>query len=128
MHANKVWNKSKIIDAIKDWAVQHNHPPTSTNWLHTSYEQEDKHPSYSTVVNYFGSWADALEAAGYQGYHKRLTPLELIAEKSNDEIAKIEIEIESCDSMMKRLKSERTVLKRAAKSFDNELEKHATTV
>lgn len=51
----KVWTREKIIAAIQAFAAEHGRPPTSTE--RPSMAQQSKRE--------FGSWADAVEAAGF---------------------------------------------------------------
>jgi hypothetical protein len=58
----KTWTKDKIIEAIVAHADLHDgEPPASRDWVNGS----PSHPSLYNVKAIFGSWADAVEAAGF---------------------------------------------------------------
>lgn len=54
------WTRDAIIQALHQWAETHGGPPDAKEW-----EKGGDHPSYATVRNHFGTWANALAAAGY---------------------------------------------------------------
>lgn len=55
------WPKERIIERIREWEAIHGRPPTSWDWRYAS----NGYPNYSSVLKRFGSWADAIEAAGF---------------------------------------------------------------
>lgn len=55
------WTRDKIIAAIKAFGREHDRPPTADEWRHVGATT----PNYSAVVTHCGSWADAIEAAGF---------------------------------------------------------------
>jgi len=59
--AHPVWSEPDVIDAIKTWADEHDRqPPSRADWkrAHAS------HPSYTTARRLFGTWTNAIRAAG----------------------------------------------------------------
>lgn len=74
---NKTWTRETLIGELRRWAAEYGAPPAAADWnraLARRQGREDvaqRHaagdwPSYSTIVNYFGSWSAAITAAGYQ--------------------------------------------------------------
>lgn len=55
------WSQDGVVRAIQRWAAQHGAPPRGTDWMRAGQEW----PSRGTVVHLFGSWASAVEAAGF---------------------------------------------------------------
>jgi hypothetical protein len=55
------WNRDEIIDEIGRWAEEHGYPPTRRDWMLATVE----HPNYAMAVKVCGSWADAVESAGF---------------------------------------------------------------
>lgn len=53
------WTRERCIQAIKDYAVRHGHVPQAKNFT-------PPWPSVDTVKRLCGSWADAVEAAGFE--------------------------------------------------------------
>jgi Homing endonuclease associated repeat len=49
----------RIVAALKDWADANAHAPTQKQW-----QAAGRVPSATTIRRHFGSWADALDAAG----------------------------------------------------------------
>lgn len=61
--STKAWQPDEIIDAIRRWADDHDgEPPTAIDWR----RKLDSYPVTSTVQRVFGSWADAIAAAGFE--------------------------------------------------------------
>jgi hypothetical protein len=74
------WDRERIIGAICAWAEETGAPPFSYEWSPgsarslgligpelTKWEREHpRWPGNSTVYRYFGSWPEALEAAGFE--------------------------------------------------------------
>jgi hypothetical protein len=66
LHENRHWTQERIIDAIKRFAAEHGRPPVAPEWLYGSHGKNgDGYPYATTVLNEFGSWANAIEAAGF---------------------------------------------------------------
>jgi Homing endonuclease associated repeat len=55
-----IWTDERIVAALKDWAGANGDAPTQKQW-----EAAGGIPSATTVRRHFGSWADALDAAGF---------------------------------------------------------------
>lgn len=69
------WTRERIIEAIQLWAEQHDgQPPTSQDWGNGIGKTPPGWPAYSTVRNKFGTWTDAIEAAGFQTFEKTGKP------------------------------------------------------
>lgn len=71
---SKYWTRERVIEAIQTWADEHGRPPAVADWCHAS--KDGSHPSATRVYRSrdrdsapFASWADAIEAAGYQRPH-----------------------------------------------------------
>jgi DNA invertase Pin-like site-specific DNA recombinase len=54
------WHPGEIIHALNAWAAEHGRAPHTRDWSRANPE----HPSYTTVIDRFGRWNAALEAAG----------------------------------------------------------------
>lgn len=54
------WTPEEVIDALRAWAVRHGHPPTAVEWHCAS----PVNPTAQTAAKPFGSWPNALLAAG----------------------------------------------------------------
>ena len=77
--ANRVWTHEAIIEAIKAFATQYGRPPVSTEWnpaCSTKHRREadwaikrEGWPCTPTVIRRFGSWATAIDAAGFPRPH-----------------------------------------------------------
>lgn len=57
----RAWDKADITAAIQRWHGEYGHPPTSTEWM----RRVDGYPTTTTVAARFGSWANAIEQAGF---------------------------------------------------------------
>lgn len=63
-HYDRRWTPETIIEAIQRWALTHDgQPPAARDWL-VGHRGED-YPAVATVMANFGSWANAIEAAGF---------------------------------------------------------------
>lgn len=67
------WNKERIVEAIQRFAEEHGRRPSSSEWLSPTADQKkntrfgkDGYPYATTVLYHFGSWANAIEAAGFE--------------------------------------------------------------
>lgn len=72
-NGNSYWTKELIIDAIKRFAEIHGRRPSSSEWLSVREKHkrlgrnsDERYPYAATVLYHFGSWADAIEAAGFE--------------------------------------------------------------
>jgi hypothetical protein len=54
------YTKDQLIGMIRDWVQRTGDIPTVREW-----NADERTPKQSTVINYFGSWKAAIEAAGY---------------------------------------------------------------
>ncbi len=65
------WTDEDILDAIRHWATEHGQPPTANHWRN----RHNGYPSLSVVTGHFGSWATAIERAGFprpvRGLHRQ---------------------------------------------------------
>lgn len=73
--AHKVWTREAIIAAVQRWADEHGLvPPTSGDWNSTLArkagrpERGTEYPSVHTVQDEFGSWSEAIRAAGFDAF------------------------------------------------------------
>lgn len=55
-----VWTDERIVGALKDWADANGDAPTQKKW-----QAAGRVPSATTIRRHFGSWPDALDAAGF---------------------------------------------------------------
>jgi hypothetical protein len=71
------WTHERIIEAIERWVTIHGEPPTTSEWGRSHHgapewrkkrmaETPGRWPELRVVQGMFGSWANAIEAAGYQ--------------------------------------------------------------
>jgi hypothetical protein len=56
------WDRSRILQAMREWTTQHGHAPTQAQWA--PRDPTGRRPSYSVVVRRFESWTAALQEAG----------------------------------------------------------------
>ena len=67
LHESRYWTRERIIEAIQRYAREHGHRPLATDWLKPGRGRNgDGYPSTNTVRVAFGSWADGIEAAGFE--------------------------------------------------------------
>lgn len=59
--ANAKWTKDTVVVAIQRFAAEHGRPPTATEWRRLG----DYTPPTNAVLRVWGSWANAVEAAGF---------------------------------------------------------------
>lgn len=64
VEANRVYDRDSIIEVIREFARIHGRPPLATEWL----RRGDVEPQIyvHTCQTVFGSWANAIEAAGFE--------------------------------------------------------------
>ena len=60
------WSREEIVAALQEFAQRHGKTPRPGDWTRMSSPGEPAHPSRQTVVNQFGDWNAALEAAGLE--------------------------------------------------------------
>lgn len=71
-----MWSRERVIECIKEFKERYGVLPTSTDWNaamakylgHDERVQrwnENKWPATNTVIARFGSWSNAIEAAGF---------------------------------------------------------------
>jgi len=61
------WTKEAIIEAVHIFAKENGRRPASTEWLlNTGPNRDPRFPNAATVLDRFGSWANAIEAAGFE--------------------------------------------------------------
>lgn len=61
-HEQRYWTSERIIKSIQRWASERGQPPSARDWLvfpHKGF------PGVPTVQREFGTWAAAIEAAGF---------------------------------------------------------------
>ncbi|HKI91412.1 MAG TPA: hypothetical protein VJ986_03850 [Gaiellaceae bacterium] len=56
------WTPETVIYAITLWYRQHSRPPYTSEWDQAG----ENHPSRQTVARVFGSWNEAMAAAGFK--------------------------------------------------------------
>ncbi len=64
-HEERYWTEERIIAAIQQFAAEHGRRPLASEWQHVG-QQKGTYPNTGTVLHVFGSWADGIEAAGYE--------------------------------------------------------------
>jgi hypothetical protein len=86
----KVWTRERVVDAIRRFAAENGRPPVSTEWSHS--DRGDGYPALTSVYQNsaspnapFRSWADAIEAAGFDrprvgGYRRSEETLRRLSE------------------------------------------------
>lgn len=58
----QVWNEETVIEAIQDFVYTNGRLPLAEEWQ----KQSDlTRPSYKSIMNVFGRWNKAIEAAGF---------------------------------------------------------------
>jgi hypothetical protein len=63
-HETARWTPEAILNAIRQWAADHDgDPPRAPAWL--ARHDTEHFPYASTVLNAFGTWNAAIEAAGF---------------------------------------------------------------
>lgn len=60
------WTEEKIIAAIQEWVRLHGDIPKMTDWSRDPEARADpRWPTHTTVIRGFGTWNNAMRAAGY---------------------------------------------------------------
>jgi hypothetical protein len=75
---NTKWTREAIFHAIREWTSEHGgRPPSAENWnphlarangayeRAQAFEDDDRWPYSSTVIERFGSWNEAIRQAGF---------------------------------------------------------------
>ncbi|WP_217923746.1 homing endonuclease associated repeat-containing protein [Miltoncostaea oceani] len=76
-----IWSRAMVIDAMKAWAAEHGHAPSTGDWSHACPNRT--HPSFATTIRVFGTWLEGIRAAGLEpvaaGRRRRWTRETIIA-------------------------------------------------
>jgi hypothetical protein len=56
------WTQERIIAAVRAHVLEHGEPPRANDWR--AADPDGLRPTQNTVAHYFGSWNDAITAAG----------------------------------------------------------------
>lgn len=69
-HNARVWTRERCIAGIQEYARRYGHPPVSTDWLTTTRRERTEpdgyeYPHVNVVQRECGSWANAIELAGF---------------------------------------------------------------
>jgi hypothetical protein len=70
--ARTLWTSETIVSAIQRWAAETGGPPTACDWNTAQARATGRpprsphYPPASTVQKVFGSWSNAIEAAGFE--------------------------------------------------------------
>lgn len=81
MRRRKKWSRERIVAMIREWADIYGEPPHADDWNPHSVKarntphapeierrfRDGEWPHLTTVTRYFGSWNEAIEAAGFKG-------------------------------------------------------------
>jgi len=59
----RVWDEEKVVAAIQKFYEVHGKTPSALQW---EYKHHNDYPTTGTVLNVFGKWNKAIEAAGYK--------------------------------------------------------------
>lgn len=60
---NPLWSDEEILETIREFHKKHGRPPLIKEW--DNPVNSERRPNRKTVQRHFGSWANAIEAAGY---------------------------------------------------------------
>lgn len=87
-HNDRYWTRERIVDAIRLFAKRNGRAPVATDWLYGWHGiGGDGYPYTTQVLRECGSWANAVEAAGFprpyvghkpRGVRLRVSTLDLI--------------------------------------------------
>jgi hypothetical protein len=69
------YTDTELLDALHEFADEHGHPPTVSEANDT-----DEFPGADTFVRRFGTWNNALDAAGFEPRLRRRSNEELLTE------------------------------------------------
>jgi Homing endonuclease associated repeat len=58
----EAWTGDRIVAAIQAWAQRTGRPPGAEDWREAT---ASAHPSTMRVIRVFGSWSEAIAAAGF---------------------------------------------------------------
>ncbi len=72
--ARRIYSKEKLIEKIKEFVEVHSRIPTKNEFVHNSL-----YPDYVTYRDYFGTWNNAIKAAGYKPNDKWFSSRDLFA-------------------------------------------------
>lgn len=78
-HEERKWTRERIIADFRKWNEIHGEPPVAMDWLYYSSDGGDREwPHVACVQKEFGSWSNAMEAAGFKrrtvGHYDRTDP------------------------------------------------------
>jgi hypothetical protein len=65
------WTSEQVIAAIRAHVARHGQPPLAQDWRHSTSEPGAAHPTQETVRRLFGSFSDAVVAAGFEPRNKQ---------------------------------------------------------
>lgn len=68
------WSRERILDAMRAFHGEHGCPPRASDWKRAL----PAYPDPGTVSRHFGSWANALQAAGFQARRIEWTDEQLL--------------------------------------------------
>jgi hypothetical protein len=74
------WTRTRIVDAIQDHVADHGRAPTMREWERG--DPDGRRPVSSVVSEMFGSWNEAIVAAGEKPRPQGGQPLELVTTRS----------------------------------------------
>lgn len=88
-HDRRIWNEARVLAAIRTFHSLHGRPPWSKEWLRSedlaAAELRDgvAYPWTTTVLREFGTWLNAIRAAGYEppDYPNRRKPDEFFFDR-----------------------------------------------
>lgn len=72
-----VWDRDRILEALREWAREHGSPPTAGQWR--GRDRTGRRPECQRVTRIFGSWDAALAAAGLHARPKRWSDEQILA-------------------------------------------------
>lgn len=75
--SKRAWTRGSIVEAVRRFARERGRPPKYTEWKHR--DPGGRWPGAPTVVAHFGSWGDAMAAAGLRAERPRWTRESILA-------------------------------------------------
>ena len=69
------YTDTELLDLLREFADEHGHPPTAPE-----VNDKDGFPGADTFVGHFGTWNNAIDAAGFEPRLRRRSDEELLAE------------------------------------------------